>query len=82
MNQRKMFDDELEEMTLQHSNVIEKLKRMQNDDKDRIEQLLQQNKENTDNAGGTKKDAARCLEKCMTQSRNNFCLHFYFYSDL
>ena len=68
MNQRKMFDDELDEMTVQHSEAIGKLKRMQSDEKNKVEQLLQQHKENTDHVGGTKKEAARYIEKRRTQT--------------
>ena len=69
MNQRKMFDDELDEMTVQHSEAIDKLKRMHSDEKNKVEQLLQQqHKENTDHVGGTKKDAARYIEKRRTQA--------------
>ena len=64
MNQRKMFDDELDGMMLEHSQVVEKLKKMHSEDKHKLEQLLNQHKENTDNVGGTGKDAPRCLEKC------------------
>ena len=68
MNQRKMFDDELDEMTAQHSEAIDKLRRMHSDEKNKVEQLLQQHKENTDHVGGTKKDAARAryIEKRRT----------------
>ena len=82
MNQRKMFDEELDEMTIQHSTAIDKLKRMHSDDKGKMEQLLHQYKENTDNAGGTKKDPARCLEKCMTFTNNNILFQTYFISEL
>ena len=68
MNQRKMFDDELDEMTVQHSEAIDKLKRMHSDEKNKVEQLLQQHKENTDHVGGTKKDAARYIEKRRRQT--------------
>ena len=70
MNQRKMFDDELDEMTVQHSEAIDKLKRMHSDEKHKVEQLLQQqhHKENTDHVGGTKKDAARYIEKRRTRT--------------
>ena len=82
MNQRRMFDDELDEMTIQHSTAIDKLKRMHSDDKGKMEQLLHQYKENTDNAGGTKKDPARCLEKCMTFTNdNNSCFKHIFYQN-
>ena len=63
MNQRKMFDDELDEMTVQHCEAIDKLKRMHSDEKNKVEQLLQHQKENTDHVGGTKKEAARYIEK-------------------
>ena len=68
MNQRKMFDDEIEEITSQHSHTLHKLSKLHSDDKSKLEQLLQQHKANPDNVGGTKKDAARCLEKCMKDS--------------
>ena len=74
MNQRKMFDDEIEEITSQHSHTLHKLNKLHSDDKSKLEQLLQQHKANPDNVGGTKKDAARCLEKCMKDSCF-FCAH-------
>ena len=68
MNQRKMFDDELDEMTVQHCEAIDKLKRMHSDEKNKVEQLLQHQKENTDHVGGTKKEAARYIEKRRRQT--------------
>ena len=70
MNQRRMFDDEIDEMMLQHSRAVEKLKKMHSDDRSKLEQLLSQHKEHTDNVGGTGKEAPRCLEKCMDNTRS------------
>ena len=78
MNQRKMFDDELDEMTVQHSEAIDKLKRMHSDEKNKVEQLLQQQKDNGDHVGGTKKDPARYIEKRRTQTFLPFDPTVYF----
>jgi len=51
MNQRKMFDDEIEEITSQHSHTLHKLNKLHSDDKSKLEQLLQQHKANPDNVG-------------------------------
>ena len=84
MNQRKMFDDELDEMTVQHSEAIDKLKRMHSDEKNKVEQLLQQHNENTDHVGGTKKDAAtaRYIEKRRMQTFLLFEPTVYFVRDI
>lgn len=59
MNQRKMFDDEIEEMTLQQSEAIDKLKKRHSDEKSKLEQLLHQYKENSDNVG-----VSHCWSTC------------------
>ena len=48
MNQRKMFDDELQEMTDQHVRTSEKMKKMHQEEKNKLEQQLHQYRE----AGG------------------------------
>ena len=66
MNQRKMFDDEIEEMLCQHNKYIEKLKKMHTDEKNKLEQQITNLKEHSvgETLGGTIKDAARCIEQC------------------
>ena len=61
MNQRKMFDDEIQELNSSHSRAIEKLKKFHADEKQRLEQQLACLKE-----GGAAKDSLRgTLEQCM-----------------
>ena len=61
MNQRKMFDDEIQELTSSHSRVIEKLKKFHGEEKQRLEQQLAGLKE-----GGAAKDSLRgTIEQCM-----------------
>ena len=66
MNQRKMFDDEIEEIVTKHNTHLEKVKKMHSDEKSKLEQQVSQMKENHvgDSLGGTIKDAARCLDQC------------------
>ena len=45
MNQRKMFDDELKEMTDQHARTSEKMKKMHQEEKNKLEQQLNQYRE-------------------------------------
>ena len=68
MNQRKMFDEEIEELVSQHNKTTEKLKKMHNDEKSKLEQQLHHLKESGPGEilGGTIKDAARCIEQCRT----------------
>ena len=40
MNQRKMFDDEIQELTGAHSRAIEKLKKVHGDERQRLEQQV------------------------------------------
>ena len=61
MNQRKMFDDEIQELTCAHSRALEKLKKLHGDEKQRLEQLVASLKE-----GGATKDSLRgTIEQCM-----------------
>lgn len=66
MNQRKMFDDEIDEIVSKHNTHLEKVKKMHSDEKSKLEQQVSQLKENHvgDSLGGTIKDAARCLDQC------------------
>ena len=66
MNQRKMFDDEIDELVSQHNKTTEKLKKMHNDEKSKLEQQLHHLKESVPGEilGGTIKEAARCMEQC------------------
>jgi len=68
MNQRKMFDDEIEEMLCQHNKSMEKLKKMHTDEKNKLEQQITNLKEHSmgETLGGTIKDAARCIEQLST----------------
>ena len=68
MNQRKMFDEEIEELVSQHNKTTEKLKKMHSDEKSKLEQQLHHLKEAGPGEilGGTIKDAARCIEQCRT----------------
>merc|ERR1719464_2285723 len=62
MNQRKMFDDEIQELTSSHSRAIEKLKKFHGEEKQRLEQQLASLKE-----GGAGKDSLRvshCWSSC------------------
>lgn len=54
MNQRKMFDDELKEMTDQHVRTSEKMKKMHQEEKNKLEQQLNQYREvgGKENVGG------------------------------
>ena len=61
MNQRKMFDDEIQELTSSHSRAIEKLKKFHGEEKQRLEQQVTSLKE-----GGAAKDSLRgTIEPCM-----------------
>ena len=61
MNQRKMFDDEIQELNSSHSRAIEKLKKFHADEKQRLEQQLACLKE-----GGAAKDSLRgTIQQCM-----------------
>ena len=66
MNQRKMFDDEIEELISKHTDHIDKLKNTYNDEKSKLEKQINNLKESTvgDSLGGTIKEAARCLDQC------------------
>ena len=69
MNQRKMFDDEIQELNNSHSRAIEKLKKFHADEKQRLEQQLASLKE-----GGATKDSLRgTIQQCMC-CLNNFYL--------
>eukprot|EP00092_Neocalanus_flemingeri_P001703 GFUD01001818.1.p1 GENE.GFUD01001818.1~~GFUD01001818.1.p1 ORF type:complete len:625 (-),score=203.65 GFUD01001818.1:374-2248(-) len=48
MNQRKMFDDEIMELNLKHVKGIEKLKKIHNDEKVRLEALVSQLKDDSE----------------------------------
>ena len=68
MNQRKMFDDEIQEINSSHSKTMEKLKKFHGDEKHKLEQQVNSLKENgatKESLRGTIKDAARCMEPCM-----------------
>ena len=61
MNQRKMFDDEIQELTGAHSRAIEKLKKFHGEEKQRLEQQVASLKE-----GGVTKDSLRgTIDQCM-----------------
>ena len=65
MNQRKMFDDEIQELNNAHSRAIEKLQRIHGEERQRLEQQLSSLKE----GGGTKDSNLRGKRKkcrCIT----------------
>ena len=68
MNQRKMFDEEIEDITDQHNKTIEKLKKMHKEEKAKLEHQISFFKDQHpgDTLGGTIKDAARCIEQSRT----------------
>ena len=61
MNQRKMFDDEIQELNNSHSRAIEKLKKFHGDEKQRLEQQVASLKE----GGATKESLRGTMEQCM-----------------
>ena len=69
MNQRKMFDEEIEDITDQHNKTIEKLKKMHKEEKAKLEHQISSFKDQHpgDTLGGTIKDAARCIEQSRTR---------------
>merc|ERR1711915_529476 len=66
MNQRKMFDDEIMELNIKHVKGTEKLKKMHNEEKTKLENLVAQLKNSPERNGGIKSESdTRCCDQCL-----------------
>jgi len=74
MNQRKMFDDEIMELNIKHVKGTEKLKKMHNEEKTKLENLVAQLKNSPEPNGGIKSESdTRCCDQCLKSVAGSAC---------
>merc|ERR1711915_122570 len=74
INQRKMFDDEIMELNIKHVKGTEKLKKMHNEEKTKLENLVAQLKNSPEPNGGIKSESdTRCCDQCLKSVAGSAC---------